>query len=297
VIEALLEEGFDSLDVTSAAIHRLIGKPADESSKAAKPAKPAKSLAATAPTAASPVAVVPPAAVAPASPRAALPSAPASAPARAPALAPKATHTASFEAHLPRKFEPRAVEPVRVDRAKHELPRAIKTTAPVPVPFVPPAVPKTSAVIPITAPASPKPRTPKPAALAASIPAPTSDTASPTDAVAIKPSLPKTPKAPPAPSIPRPNEAEAVDSKSPVVEATVGATRLWISTGEENGTTAEALRDFILGTTGEPAASLGRIDIRERHSFVDVPGDRAASFVSRLKRAEFGGKRVKAKVA
>jgi ATP-dependent RNA helicase DeaD len=88
-----------------------------------------------------------------------------------------------------------------------------------------------------------------------------------------------------------------LDSKSPVTEATVGATRLWISTGEENGTTVEALRDFILGTTGEPATSLGRIDIRERHSFVDVPGDRAASFVSRLKRAEFGGKRIKAKVA
>ena len=77
----------------------------------------------------------------------------------------------------------------------------------------------------------------------------------------------------------------------------MGATRLWISTGEESGTTVEALRDFILGTTGEPATSLGRIDIRERHSFVDVPGDRAASFVSRLKRAEFAGKRVKAKIA
>ena len=289
VIEALLEEGFDSLDVTSAAIHRLIGKPSDE---AAKPAKAAKNLAATAPTAASSAAVVPPAASAPAIPRAAIPSAPARA-----AVAPKAPHTASFEAPLPRKFEPRAVEPVRVDRAKHELPRALKTTAPVPVPFVPPAFPKTSAVIPIAAPASPKPRTPKPAAVAASAPAPTSDTSSPADAVAVRPPLPRTPKAPPAPSIPRPNEAEAVDSKSPVVEATVGATRLWISTGEENGTTVEALRDFILGTTGEPATSLGRIDIRERHSFVDVPGDRAASFVSRLKRAEFGGKRVKAKVA
>ena len=288
-----LRETLQAGDVTSAAIHRLIGKPSDESSKAAKPAKAAKSLAATAPTAASPAAVVPPAAVAPASPRAALPSAPA----RAPALAPKATHTASFEAHLPRKFEPRAVEPVRVDRAKHELPRALKTTVPVPVPFVPPAVPKTSAVIPIAAPASPKPRTPKPTALAPMAPAPTSDTASSTDAMAVTPPLPKAPKAPPAPSIPRPNEAEAVDSKSPAVEATVGATRLWISTGEENGTTVEALRDFILGTTGEPATSLGRIDIRERHSFVDVPGDRAASFVSRLKRAEFGGKRVKAKVA
>jgi hypothetical protein len=42
---------------------------------------------------------------------------------------------------------------------------------------------------------------------------------------------------------------------------------------------------------------VGRIDIRERHTFVEVPGDRAASFVSRLKRAEFGGKRIKAKVA
>jgi len=292
VIEALLEEGFDSLDVTSAAIHRLISKPSDESSKAAKPAKAPKTLAGAPPTAASPAAVVPPVAGAPASPRPAPPSAPAKA-----AVAPKAPHSASFEAHLPRKFEPRAVEPVRVDRAKHELPRALKTTTPAPVPFVPPAVPKTSAVIPIAAPASPKPRTPKPAALAPTVPAPTSDTASPTDAMAVTPPLPKTPKAPPAPSIPRPNEAEAVDSKSPAVEATVGATRLWISTGEENGTTVEALRDFILGTTGEPATSLGRIDIRERHSFVDVPGDRAASFVSRLKRAEFGGKRVKAKVA
>jgi ATP-dependent RNA helicase DeaD len=77
----------------------------------------------------------------------------------------------------------------------------------------------------------------------------------------------------------------------------VGITRLWISAGEEQGATTDAMRDFILGTTGEPAASVGRIDIRERHTFVEVPGDRAASFVSRLKRAEFGGKRIKAKVA
>ena len=108
---------------------------------------------------------------------------------------------------------------------------------------------------------------------------------------------PKTPKAPPAPITPRANEAEAVDSKSPASPPTVGVTRLWISAGEEQGATADAMRDFILGTTGEPVASIGRIDIRERHTFVEVPGDRAASFVSRLKRAEFGGKRIKAKVA
>lgn len=299
VIEALLEEGFDSLDVTSAAIHRLISKPSEESSKTAKPAKAAKaataagtpaSPGAAAPMAPSPAALVPPSAGAPASARPAPPSA-----------APRATAApkmppATFEAP-PRKFEPRAVEPQRADRAKHELPRAPKTAAPAPVPFVPPAVPKTSAVIPVAAPAPPRPRAPKPAAAISSSLAPNSDASSPSDAAAVTAPLPRAPKAPPAPSAPRPNEAEAVDSKSPVAEATVGATRLWISTGEENGTTVEALRDFILGTTGEPATSLGRIDIRERHSFVDVPGDRAASFVSRLKRAEFAGKRVKAKVA
>lgn len=131
----------------------------------------------------------------------------------------------------------------------------------------------------------------------------------PAQAKAPRPAKPATPtpgtakaaaKAPPPTplsTVPRPNEAEAVDSRSPANPPTVGITRLWISAGEEQGATAESLRTFILGTTGEPAASVGRIDIRERHTFVEVPGDRAASFVSRLKRAEFGGKRIKAKVA
>jgi ATP-dependent RNA helicase DeaD len=299
VIEALLEEGFDSLDVTSAAIHRLVSKPSEESSKTAKPAKAAKAPAAAGtppspgaatPLTPSPAALVPPSAGAPTSPRPPLPSASAK-----PAAAPKPI-PAAFET-TPRKFEPRAVEPVRAERARHELPRAPKTTAPAPVPFIPPAVPKTSAVVPVAPPAPSRPRTPKPMVSTPSSLAPNSEAASRTDAAAVTPPLPRAPKAAQAAITPRPNEAEALDSKSPVAEATVGATRLWISTGEENGTTVEALRDFILGTTGEPATSLGRIDIRERHSFVDVPGDRAASFVSRLKRAEFGGKRIKAKVA
>lgn len=299
VIEALLEEGFDSLDVTSAAIHRLVSKPSEESSKTAKPAKAAKAPAAagtppspgaTAPMAPSPAALVPPLAGTPTSPRPALPSASAK-PAAAPKPIPAALET------TPRKFEPRAVEPVRAERAKHELPRTPKTTVPAPIPFVPPAVPKTNAVIPVAAPAPARPRTSKPIASTPSSLAPNLEAPSRTDTAAVTPPLPRAPKSAPAAITPRPNEAEALDSKSPVAEANVGATRLWISTGEENGTTVEALRDFILGTTGEPATSLGRIDIRERHSFVDVPGDRAASFVSRLKRAEFGGKRIKAKVA
>jgi ATP-dependent RNA helicase DeaD len=305
VIEALLEEGFDSLDVTSAAIHRLVSKPNEESSKTAKPAKVAKAPAAAGtpaptgvatPTAPSPAALVPPHDGAPTAPRPALPSASAKATVAPKAAAAPKTTPATFEAPA-RKFEPRAVEPVRADRVKHEFPRTPKPSAPAPVPFVPPAVPKTSAVIPVAAPVPPRPRTPKPAVSATPSLATNSNASFPTAAAAVTSPIPRAPKAPPAPVAPRANEAEAVDSKSPVTEPTVGATRLWISTGEENGTTVESLRDFILGTTGEPATSLGRIDIRERHSFVDVPGDRAASFVSRLKRAEFGGKRVKAKVA
>jgi hypothetical protein len=73
--------------------------------------------------------------------------------------------------------------------------------------------------------------------------------------------------------------------------------RLWIGAGIENGATPENLRELILGSTGEPDASLGRVDVRERHAFAEVPGDRAASFVSRLKRTEFAGKRIKVKIA
>lgn len=76
-----------------------------------------------------------------------------------------------------------------------------------------------------------------------------------------------------------------------------GRVRLWIGAGIENGATPENLRELILGSTGEPDASLGRVDVRERHAFAEVPGDRAASFVSRLKRTEFAGKRIKVKIA
>jgi len=304
VIEALLEEGFDSLDVASAAIHRLISKPGDEAPKAGKPAKAAKatSAAPSAPSAALPVgtplsAIPAPSASVPFFPPTVAPAAPRPPAAEAPArvIAPRAAKSPVAPAEpAPRKFEPRAVEAARPERAQHQLPRAIKTTPPSPAPFVPPAIPKSDAVIPVAPPAAPRARAAKaPAPVTTPISSVAADSAEPTAPSAT----PKATKAPPAPITPRANEAEALDSKSPATPPTVGVTRLWISAGEEQGATADAMRDFILGTTGEPVASVGRIDIRERHTFVEVPGDRAASFVSRLKRAEFGGKRIKAKVA
>ena len=290
VIEALLEEGFDSLDVASAAIHRLLSKPGEEASKSVKPTKPA--TGAPAPALETPSAASVPTAVAPV-PRVA----------KAAPVAPMASRTAPNPEPQARRFEPR-VETARPERAQapqsppaRPIKAVVSPSASVPpavpsaVPFVPPTVPKTEGVI---APAAPTVARPK---------------ASKGGAESPVPAVPPTPKAPKAPKVtqepvvptpavaPRPNEAEAVDSKSPAPAGSVGITRLWISAGEEQGATVDAVRDFILGTTGEPAASVGRIDIRERHTFVDVPGDRAASFVSRLKRAEFAGKRIKAKVA
>ena len=292
VIEALLEEGFDSLDVASAAIHRLLSKPGEEAPKSAKSMKPA---AATPPAPVAPARPAPtaskttaqdPVPKAPTKPATGTASAGATETHRLPTEAAPAKAMAS-EPGQPRRYEPRAVESPRADRARHELPRTLPAKAPTPVPFVPPAVPKSEAVIPaVVAPAAPGPR-PAPVEegpKAKAIPKATPKATSPAKATAI-------------PVAPRPNEAEAVDSKSQPPAPTVGTTRLWISAGEEQGATVDSIRDFILGSTGEPAASLGKIDIRERHTFVDVPGDRAASFVSRLKRAEFGGKRLKAKVA
>ena len=336
VIEALLEEGFDSLDVASAAIHRLIGKPGEEASKTPKPAGPSKPAKPTKPSpppatagaipagAPAPAAALPPVTAPQARPPKTTPiPRPDSTPSSAPGAAPEPGRTARPAAKPPgpsvhrpgtpeparspglepRRFEPKPVTPVRTERVRHDLPRPVQTQPATAVPFVPPAVPKTDAVIPSipTPSAQATPVAPMPSPVGASGPTTSTGTPPPPGSPkastrAVTGETPPTPT-PPAPT-PRPNEALAVDSKSPPPPAgTVGTTRLWISAGEEHGATAESLRTFILGTTGEPEASLGAIDLRARHAFVDVPGDRAASFVSRLKRSEFAGKRLKAKVA
>ncbi len=296
LIEALLEEGFDSLDVASAAIHRLVAKPGEEPSRPAKATRAPRPAAgaASAPTLPTPAPAID-VPVAPPVPAAPSPTTRKAPPRTEPPVPPRPavpTPAPATPANPPRRFEPPTADVPRTDRAHHQLPRTSRPTPPAAVPFVPPTVPRTPAVIPSDA--------------ATTIPATAEAVASTKAPRPAKPATPppstvkaaaKAPVLAPLVAGPRPNEAEAVDSRSPAGAPTVGITRLWISAGEEQGATTDSIRTFILGTTGEPAASLGRIDIRERHTFVEVPGDRAASFVSRLKRAEFGGKRIKAKVA
>jgi ATP-dependent RNA helicase DeaD len=92
--------------------------------------------------------------------------------------------------------------------------------------------------------------------------------------------------------------AQARKPKGPEDPGFVGArTRLWISAGEENGIEIPDIVALIQGETGLSAEIIGRVDIRERHTFVEVASEHAAGVVAKLKRAPFGGIRLKAKVA
>ena len=74
-------------------------------------------------------------------------------------------------------------------------------------------------------------------------------------------------------------------------------TRLWLGVGAENNVNPDDIKGCILGETGVPAETVGHIDIRERHSFVDVSSGAVPGIVSKLNRAQFAGRRLKAKVA
>ena len=53
----------------------------------------------------------------------------------------------------------------------------------------------------------------------------------------------------------------------------------------------------ILGETGLPTGTVGIVDIRERHLFVDVAAEHASGIISKMNRAQIRGRRLKVKVA
>lgn len=253
LIETLLEEGFDSLDIANAAIHRLVGKATEDTGgkPAAAPARPA------------------PAAFTPALPPAA-PAVPV-----APARKEKA----------PAKPAPQP-SPAPAPAVASTLPPA---PAPAPVPKPAPA-PK--AAVPRPTPA-PKP-TPPPAPVRAPEPL---EEYIPEEAIVPVAEARPVSRGPKVPVVVPVSETEKELNEAAAVDKPPGRIRLWIGAGIEQGATPENLRELILGTTGEPATSLGKIDVRDRHAFAEIPGDRAASYVSRLKRTDFNGKRIKVKLA
>ena len=67
--------------------------------------------------------------------------------------------------------------------------------------------------------------------------------------------------------------------------------------GAEMNITPLDIVNSIAGETGLPAAAVGRVDIRERHSFVDVATEHANAIVAKLNRAQVKGHKAKVKLA
>ena len=53
----------------------------------------------------------------------------------------------------------------------------------------------------------------------------------------------------------------------------------------------------ILGETGLPAKTVGVVDVREKHLFVNVASEYANSIIAKLNRTQIKGRKLKVKVA
>jgi ATP-dependent RNA helicase DeaD len=73
--------------------------------------------------------------------------------------------------------------------------------------------------------------------------------------------------------------------------------RLYMNVGSEMGVTPGDVVGAILGETGLPSKTVGTVDIRERHVFVDVAAPHANAIIAKLNRATIRNHKVKVKLA
>jgi ATP-dependent RNA helicase DeaD len=74
-------------------------------------------------------------------------------------------------------------------------------------------------------------------------------------------------------------------------------TRLFMNIGAEMQIAPIDIVNAIAGETGLPGKVVGTVDIRERHSFVDVAAEHARAIIAKLNRAQIKGHKTKVKVA
>jgi ATP-dependent RNA helicase DeaD len=72
--------------------------------------------------------------------------------------------------------------------------------------------------------------------------------------------------------------------------------RLHLNVGREMDVSKEELLRAIQGETGVPPGSIGTVDMRDRHSFVDVKSEHAKAIVSKLNRVQIKNLRLKVKM-
>jgi ATP-dependent RNA helicase DeaD len=109
----------------------------------------------------------------------------------------------------------------------------------------------------------------------------------------------KSPEAKPESKLfPKPKSATAAAPRPKPSRATPpDQTRLWISVGKEQGVAPIDFVNSVAGETGLPGKVVGMVDVRERHSFVDVASEHANGIIAKLNRAQIKGIKMKVKVA
>ena len=96
----------------------------------------------------------------------------------------------------------------------------------------------------------------------------------------------------------KPKAAPAAPAKPKESRGTpAGQTRLWMSLGAEQGVAPIDVVNSVAGETGLPGKVVGKVDVRERHAFVDVASEHANSIIAKLNRSEIKGHKVKVKLA
>lgn len=72
--------------------------------------------------------------------------------------------------------------------------------------------------------------------------------------------------------------------------------RIFVNAGERDGVSARDLVGAIANEAGVPGARIGKVELRENHSLVEVPLDRAQQIVARLTGITLRGRRIVARV-
>jgi ATP-dependent RNA helicase DeaD len=103
--------------------------------------------------------------------------------------------------------------------------------------------------------------------------------------------------APSAPEAPRRAEPTPRHPQKPSRATPGGQTRLYLNVGAEMSVAVGDIVGAILGETGLPRNVVGTVDVRERHTFVDVASEHANGIISKLNRAQIKGRRTKVKLA
>ena len=331
LIERLLEEGFSSTDIASVLLHYLQGGEAATAAKTAaeetgaRPERPPVVAPRPAPAPAAPPApreerspapspgllrrterpvlqssTAPIRPVAPARPVVTPPRSPA--PYRAessvPPVAPRPKPAASGHRVLPSGIIVQGPPPKYTPVAPKPRPAAptviVKKAAPVFVPMTAPK-PKVASVPKMPAVVVPK---------AAPVPVPPAEEQVVTPAAAA-PTAPPVPAIAPIISEPAPPVAKVPDVAQPQLERPTESgdaepsehTRLHMNIGEVAGVVAGDITALISGETGLPAQVVSKVDIRERHLFVEVASTYANGIIAKLNRAQLKGRKLKVKVA